>query len=662
MDRFFNAIESRLENISDTMAAAVRNVEETFSGERRRRQQQQRGGDGRNTNPPPARRRRAAQPEHQQVPPGMTSTPPASSQAIRRLPTIRVAPEDLVDPCNRECCICLEKNELNDLVTRMPCAHIYHRKCLLSWLSQHGCACPVCRFELETDDAEYESGRLERMKHRKPRYALYELQRLSITELKKLSSRSVMGYEKNELIQLLVDEQRVELVPSPEPVQYYLSDLKSMSISALKRTMEDAGVFFRRQDIVEKDDMLVLFQNSGRLELLDGTEDGNMDFNMKYAHSASISVSSRDDHHDGANDPANHSPDNGMFVETVHSVMDHEEHHGDAMYVPADGNMRGGYHHNFANRDAASNDESPIQPMSIRGLMREEDRGERLPAGMPQTIDFVDINDKTMNTDDSVFADTLTVSDFDPDDITFASNMDIPTRTTTTMETFLPGEYVELPEEEEQPQQYHHHYDGYDADQDREQEHPIHTIPNENDQRGRSSPRGDQAGENDENDATNWLVSQNDYSQFDSYRISDLNEIARAYNVDVSGCFERSEIVRLLVEAQAHPRFSSGGGGDGLDALGTWSVSQLRALSNEVEIDLSGCHDKEHMVEKIVAEVTCGSKSHVVPYLRTLAPLATMSLSQLRSQARDWSVGISDCIEKEEIINRLIASIKQNAR
>jgi hypothetical protein len=35
--------------------------------------------------------------------------PPASTRAIRQLPTIRVAPEDLVDANNRECCICLEE-------------------------------------------------------------------------------------------------------------------------------------------------------------------------------------------------------------------------------------------------------------------------------------------------------------------------------------------------------------------------------------------------------------------------------------------------------------------------------------------------------------------------------------------------------------------------
>ena len=36
------------------------------------------------------------------------AAPPAGRQAIKKLPTVVVAPEDLVDPNNRECCVCLE--------------------------------------------------------------------------------------------------------------------------------------------------------------------------------------------------------------------------------------------------------------------------------------------------------------------------------------------------------------------------------------------------------------------------------------------------------------------------------------------------------------------------------------------------------------------------
>jgi hypothetical protein len=42
-------------------------------------------------------------------PPVNQRAPPASDRAILQLPTIRVGPEDLIEPSNRECCICLEE-------------------------------------------------------------------------------------------------------------------------------------------------------------------------------------------------------------------------------------------------------------------------------------------------------------------------------------------------------------------------------------------------------------------------------------------------------------------------------------------------------------------------------------------------------------------------
>mmetsp|Transcript_13644 Transcript_13644/g.21309 ORF Transcript_13644/g.21309 Transcript_13644/m.21309 type:complete len:414 (-) Transcript_13644:221-1462(-) len=63
------------------------------------------------------------------------------------------------------CEICCDDFEENMEVTRLPCGHIFHGPCVTEWLQRH-CTCPVCRYELVTDDESYEPGRIERMKDR----------------------------------------------------------------------------------------------------------------------------------------------------------------------------------------------------------------------------------------------------------------------------------------------------------------------------------------------------------------------------------------------------------------------------------------------------------------------------------------------------------------
>ncbi|KAK6146586.1 hypothetical protein DH2020_020455 [Rehmannia glutinosa] len=95
--------------------------------------------------------------------PNRYGTPPASKSAVEALPSINVD-EALLKSELAQCAVCKDDFELGTVVKQMPCKHVYHQDCILPWLELHN-SCPVCRYELPTDDPDYEnsgnSGRRE---------------------------------------------------------------------------------------------------------------------------------------------------------------------------------------------------------------------------------------------------------------------------------------------------------------------------------------------------------------------------------------------------------------------------------------------------------------------------------------------------------------------
>lgn len=206
--------------------------------------------------------------------------PPASAQAIRRLPTIVVAAEDLIDEQNRQCAVCFGDCHVGHKMVRLPCGHLFHGACIGPWLYKR-CTCPVCRYEMPTDSDEYEEGRIERMRSRRPRLRRHELDRMEMRELKDLacerldmSSQCNDLTEKSDLIHEIIESGKVDVIASPDPIEYRLSDLRAMGVGKLRTEMEQAGVFFDSVDVIEKEDMVQLFLHSGRVALLDHTDNG----------------------------------------------------------------------------------------------------------------------------------------------------------------------------------------------------------------------------------------------------------------------------------------------------------------------------------------------------------------------------------------------------
>mmetsp|Transcript_38189 Transcript_38189/g.58255 ORF Transcript_38189/g.58255 Transcript_38189/m.58255 type:complete len:115 (-) Transcript_38189:330-674(-) len=100
--------------------------------------------------------------------PNRYGPPPAAKTAIDKLKSHSI--EDF-SSSNTECCVCLmklaetipehsslvetDKQGEGWIVIEMPCDHFFHKECLLPWLKEHN-SCPSCRFELPTDDQDYE--------------------------------------------------------------------------------------------------------------------------------------------------------------------------------------------------------------------------------------------------------------------------------------------------------------------------------------------------------------------------------------------------------------------------------------------------------------------------------------------------------------------------
>merc|ERR1719277_2434427 len=128
----------------------------------------------------------AGQQPQQAQPDRSAGPPPTAAATLRSLPRIKVTAYDIAANEGTECSICLDELVAGEPALRIPCGHLFHEECVKDWLNKSN-ECPVCRFELPTDDAEYEKGRRQRMADRKIRLRREDIAVKSAQELRRLA-------------------------------------------------------------------------------------------------------------------------------------------------------------------------------------------------------------------------------------------------------------------------------------------------------------------------------------------------------------------------------------------------------------------------------------------------------------------------------------------
>ncbi|KAF2306583.1 hypothetical protein GH714_019590 [Hevea brasiliensis] len=102
--------------------------------------------------------------------------PPAAMSFVNSLPLV-IINEEHVKHDGLACAICKDVLSIGTEVNQLPCLHLYHPACILPWLSARN-SCPLCRFELPTDDKEYEEGK----RNNSDRMEIREIQQEDATE------------------------------------------------------------------------------------------------------------------------------------------------------------------------------------------------------------------------------------------------------------------------------------------------------------------------------------------------------------------------------------------------------------------------------------------------------------------------------------------------
>lgn len=163
----------------------------------------------------------------------------------------------------------------------------------------------------------------------------------------------------------------------------------------------------------------------------------------------------------------------------------------------------------------------------------------------------------------------------------------------------------------------------------------------------RPPKKGSTAASSDNYGAKSW----------DRMSISELKNLARIGNVDVTMCVEKAEIITKLRRAgmvpptspnlkKAAPRLSR-------TELSEWRPAQLQILANHIGAVSSGIVGSDDLLNSIL-QVANEEKKKLRAPIRAIASLGPAPLGKLRSFANEKDVDISGCVEKDDMLQRIV--------
>jgi len=182
---------------------------------------------------------------------------------------VKVTADDLLEASNKECIVCLDVQKLGTQSCKLPCGHLFHKPCITEWLEKH-CTCPVCRFELETDDPAFEKERRKRMKSRKLRLRVDELKAKSIGQLREFCRTIGVNIEgcidKSEVIDRVVRSGLVNITEGVPQIQMTEEDFNSKNVAELRHYLLSYGL--SDEGALEKSELRTRLLNSDRVALI----------------------------------------------------------------------------------------------------------------------------------------------------------------------------------------------------------------------------------------------------------------------------------------------------------------------------------------------------------------------------------------------------------